>query len=111
MTRQWLAVPELMCRNHLLGEHAETHMFMTKMEEGFSLQGYIDKSEFFGAEYIKYRHDLLSKLIKGHGSPLDEPSNDLKEAYPLIVPTQDDLVTSLDDLFARCNECFVNHAN
>lgn len=93
-----------MCSNHLLGEHAETHMFVTKMEKGYSLKGFTDGSMFFGAEYVKARHDMIAEMFEGHKTPLIL-NDSLIKAYPFIVPQMDDLKKSLNDLFSRCPKC------
>lgn len=110
MTRQWLAVPEQMCKEHVMEEHAKAHGFYSDMLEGKSLDGYARKSMFFGAEYVKFRHDLLAPLVGGHGSPLDI-NEDLALQYPLIVPTIEHVKTSVQDLFTRCVECYKGHMN
>lgn len=104
MTRQWLADPKLMCKNHYLGEHAETHMFLTKMEKHYSLKGFTAGSMFFGAEFVKQRHDLIASMLSGHKTPL-EITEKLKCEYPLIVPDEDDYRKSYLDLWTRCSEC------
>lgn len=109
MTRQWLAVPEKMCDGHVLQEHAESHAILVDMEEGVDFEEEYKESMFFGAEYVKTRHDLLSALIGGHGSPMEYPSQELRNSYPLVNPTMDSLEKSLDDLFSKCPECYQNH--
>ncbi len=104
MTRQWLAPPSMMCLNHRMGEHFEAHVFLRKMQKGHSLKGFRDGSMFFGATFIKYRHDLLAKDFKGHKSPL-KLDIDVVEKYPFIVPTVDDISKSLTDLIERCPSC------
>lgn len=109
MTRQWLSPPGLMCTSHLLGEHAETHSFLSKMHKGHSLEGFYEGHMFFGAEYIKARHDLLSLFIKGHGTPLDiEP--ELKTKYPYLAPTIDSVQASVLTLINRCEYCAYKHS-
>jgi len=108
MTRQWLAFPELMCTHHYLGEHAETHMFMKKMEAGWKLEGFRKGSMFFGAEYLKLRHDKIAKMLPNHKTPL-VLTDDIIEKYPLIDPTREDINKSLMDLLGRCVECKSRH--
>lgn len=105
MTRQWLADPELMCKQHLLGEHLEAHIFLSKMQKGYSLEGFRKGSMFFGAEYIKYRHDKIAKLLKQpHKTPLW--LGDLEEVnYPLRNPNERDFAKSNSDLYGRCQKC------
>lgn len=104
MTRQWLAIPERMCRNHLLGEHFEAHIFVKKMEKSHSLEGFRRGSMFFGAEYVKLRHDILAEQIAGHKTPL-EITDQMRLEYPLIRPTEKDFTKSLADLLGRCTKC------
>jgi len=73
--RMWNVNHKFLCRQHLLGEHVEMHMFVGCIKMHTNIQGYIDKGlvEVF---YIKTRHDNLVKemLSRGykHKSPLDE---------------------------------------
>jgi len=108
MTRQWLALSKLMCLNHRLGEHAETHMFLRKMERGYSLKGFQEGSMFFGASYLIVRHELLALGFHEHKTPL-VISDDLKEKYPLVIPTERDYEKSITDLITRCKECRYLH--
>lgn len=108
MTRQWLSPPENMCLSHLLGEHAEAHSFLNKMRQGHSLQGFIDGSMFFGADFVRFRHDLLAASLKGHTTPLELTEN-MRQFYPLIVPDEDDINKSVTDLINRCEYCASKH--
>ena len=108
MTRQWLADPEQMCQNHLLGEHFETHIFIEKMQRGTSLQGFYESGLFFGARYVLARHNLLASKIKGHATLL-VVTREIEETYPLIVPTADDVLSSITDLISRCVPCRKKH--
>jgi len=108
MTRQWLADPDKMCMSHIAGEHAEAHGFMTKMHREISLDGFIEGSMFFGAEYVKYRHDLLMVHLPNHTTPLELDDKVVRD-YPLVMPTMDDLKTSLGTLLSRCNDCLLKH--
>ena len=104
MTRQWLVPPKLMCKQHLLGEHLEAHIFVSKMEKHYKLDGFIKGSMFFGAEYIKQRHDELARYISGHKTPLDISHIDL-ELYPPIEITWNHTLKSAIDLVTRCDRC------
>lgn len=110
MTRQWLSPPDAMCRRHLLGEHLEAHIFVSKMEKSWSLDGFIRGSMFFGAEYIKFRHDWLSRYISGHKTPLNIDHIDL-DRYPLLEPDAYHMLKSVNDLIGRCEECKIKHQN
>lgn len=105
MTRQWLADPREMCKQHLLGEHFEAHIFLSKMQKHNSLEGFRRGSMFFGAWYIKDRHDQIAKLLKQpHKTPLQITMNEIIE-YPLRLPDETDLGKSNSDLYGRCQKC------
>ena len=36
--RMWMVDPQIMCRQHLLGEHTEMHMFVGTLKRGPALQ-------------------------------------------------------------------------
>jgi hypothetical protein len=93
-----------MCMPHVLGEHAETHMFLTKMLKHHSLQGFRDGSMFFGAAYVLARHERIIERLPGHKTPLFIPK-DLYEKYPFYPPTERDYIKSNNDLLTRCAEC------
>ena len=37
--RMWMIKPELLCRQHLLGEHSEIHKHKHNFEKGHSIKG------------------------------------------------------------------------
>lgn len=104
MTRQWLMAPHLMCRQHLLGEHAEAHMFVSKMEKGWSLDGFYRGSMFFGAEFVKRRHDILAPYLTGHKTPLSI-TDEMRADYPILGPERQDFNISISTLLTRCERC------
>lgn len=109
MTRQWLSDPRLMCKQHILGEHLEAHIFVSKMQKETSLKGFRKGSMFFGAEFVKSRHDKIAKLLKQpHKTPLFIGELEIKN-YPYIAPTLYDLTKSMEDLLGRCEECKRKH--
>lgn len=102
--------PKIMCRQHLLGEHVETHMFVGSLNKGKKLTGYVDAG-FFEPRKLRERHDELAAEIKrrkwNHKSPL-----------PLIETVPDELKDaevnaewSLTQLLSRCPECRNNYEN
>lgn len=75
--RMWDIPPEMLCNQHLLGEHLELHMFVGAIKAGTSLTGYI-RDGLVETGRLQERHDLLvgEMLDRGmrHESPLDQPS-------------------------------------
>ena len=96
----WNAPVKKMCRNHLLGEHVETHMFAGCIKRKKSLRGYIDTG-LVEIHNLNKRHDILAKEMKrrkmNHKSPF--PS------VGLIRAGKVDVKRSLSDLRKRCSNC------
>jgi hypothetical protein len=101
MTRMWMVDPHVLCRQHLLGEHAELHMIASNLRLGRSIEGYI-RINAIEPKSVKQRHDelveeMVSRGIK-HRSPLDF-STDL---YPEVAVDRSE---SLELLIGRCPRC------
>lgn len=73
--RMWLVPTELMCRQHLLGEHVEMHMFAGSLRLGQSVNGYLDG--LVDPKQLVARHDEIviemSERGYNHRSPLESP--------------------------------------
>ncbi|QIB75360.1 hypothetical protein G3I44_14315 [Halogeometricum borinquense] len=102
MTRQWGIDPELLCRQHLLGEHREMHQEVGHINadnlatvKGHARCGQVDTSS------IQERHDELVEEMHrrgyNHQSPL-EYDDELELGYI-------DLAENLADLADRCEDC------
>jgi len=98
--RMWNVKTEILCRQHLLGEHQEMHSFRGTIKKGTSLKGYIEKG-LVEVHNIKSRHDeLANEMIKrgyNHKTPLEE-FNCQKIG---VVDSQKNIL----DLIERCDEC------
>jgi len=72
--RMWKADPSIMCRQHLLGEHVEMHMFAGTFRRNISFKGYM-KNGLIDTNMVEERHDdLVAEMIKrgyNHNSPID----------------------------------------
>lgn len=92
--------PSMLCRNHLLGEHVETHMFAGTIKKGISVKGYISRGLLNSK--LKERHDLLAEEMckRGmcHNSSLD--FDICFECEDLINP-----ITNEEELKRRCPHC------
>jgi len=111
--RMWAINPKLMCRKHLLGEHAEMHMFSGSIRKGIRFDGYVAKG-LVEVDHIKRRHDELAKemIVRGfqHKTPIYR-----EEFTPYATGlTRDDMnhifgkvdsLTSIIELSNRCEEC------
>lgn len=102
--RMWMVDPKIMCRQHLLGEHLECHMFRGAIEKGINLQGYLDKGLLEIHNLIE-RHDELVREMKrrnyNHKSPI---------RYLLCSEEKGkiDLNLNLIELAKRCKKCKVS---
>ena len=71
--RMWMVDPQHMCRQHLLGEHLELHMFVGTIKKGVSLEGYVNAG-LVETSSIAFRHEQLVQEMEKrgykHGSPL-----------------------------------------
>jgi len=98
--RMWGVKPELLCMQHLLGEHVEMHMFVGTIKRGISIDGYLENG-LIDTDKIQERHDALAAEIErrggNHKSPLEfeDPHN----AQSINV---DD---NLKELARRCENC------
>lgn len=101
--------PKIMCRQHLLGEHLEIHMFIGSLNKGVSLQGYVDAG-FLDIHNLQTRHDELVAEMKhrgfNHKSPLPAIENKIPEAYLDSIVNKE---WSLNQLLGRCSECRKNY--
>lgn len=102
--RMWMVVPEVLCRQHLLGEHNENHKFVGailhgQLESG-RLSGYIN-GNYLEVKKLRFRHRLLVREMRrrgyNHKSPLPRfPVEDIG-----IV----DIDRAYEDLYDRCATC------
>lgn len=100
--RMWMVDPRFMCRQHLLGEAVEMHMFYGSLLKGISMKGYL-ANNLFEPRSLKARHDLLAEEMAARGfnhkSPM--PDIDLGHLPDVFV----DAEASLRELLRRCPEC------
>lgn len=97
--RMWMVNPQVLCNQHLLGEHVEMHMFAAHFELGRRLGKYAELCE---PEQVENRHRELAAELRrrgfNHGSPLHFVYSGPERGH---VDTQ----RSLRDLKARCMAC------
>jgi len=100
--RMWNVPVEILCRQHLLGEHNETHAFIGCMKKGTSLKGYIEKG-LVEVQNIKKRHDELSEeMVKRgyrHLSPLEQ-----NICYDAGYVNSEQNINELRDRCEKCKE-------
>lgn len=104
MTRMWLADPEIMCRQHLVGEHAELHQLVGTITNhphgeailnGHAKQGNIDTS------LIESRHSALVDELRRRGHDHDSPLPAFADPDVGSI----DIASTRTDLAERCSDC------
>lgn len=100
--RMWMITPSLLCREHLLGEHNETHAFVGTINKGKRVDGYL-RNNLLEINSLKQRHEeLVIEMVKrgyNHKSPLPEiKENNIKN---IKIDTNNNIKT----LIERCPKC------
>ncbi len=98
--RMWMVNPRIMCRQHLLGEHVEHHMFVGTIQRGIGLSGYLENN-LLEMESLATRHDELVVEIEARGYRHRSP-------LPAVSPPfhgKIDREASLAELIRRCPIC------
>ena len=101
--RMWMVPPEIMCRQHLLGEHVELHMLVGSIKKGRSIDGFLAQ-RILEPSAINERHEALTVEMTqrgySHKSPLIVPELS-HQANQIMV----DAGASLLELLRRCPNC------
>ena len=96
----WMVDPELLCREHLLGEHNELHKIYGCLKIGRSLKGYFDKG-FIELQSLEKRHkELVDEMLRrkyNHNSPLQF---ECKHKFGKV-----DVKKNIEELRRRCERC------
>lgn len=98
--RMWKVDPSLMCRQHLLGEHLEMHMFVGAIRKGVDIGGYVRKG-LVEVHYLNRRHKELVQEMTRRG---------YKHHTPLFFVSRKkvgrvDVRASVAELRRRCPAC------
>jgi len=104
--RMWMVDPRIMCRQHLLGEHVEHHMFAGTINKRISVAGYISDHLLEPAS-LYARHQALVAEMEDRGYRHKSPFPYLREDFldePYYGVTIDP-DASLKELLRRCPEC------
>lgn len=107
--RQWHLPTELMCDQHLLGEHVESHMFLGSIQKGISIDTYTRTRLFIPLTLIS-RHDYvvneMTKRGMNHASPMQTEFGFYDKLSKLQQQVRGwDMYYNLADLCNRCPKC------
>ena len=94
--------PRIMCRQHLLGEHVEIHMFIGTINRNKSVKGYLQKG-LLEVHNLYARHaDLVEEMKRrgyNHCSKVNEKWKFVEELGAI------DREKNVNDLVNRCSKC------
>lgn len=111
--RMWNVNPALMCRNHLLGEHKEIHMFIGALKKRKNLQGFYEKN-LLNPLLINLRHEMLVSEMEKRGYKHESPAEEMADfldgdtvifLYEKRMDYDYLQKRDLEDLKCRCEEC------
>ena len=92
--------PKTMCRNHLLGEHVECHMFVSSIRNGRNISGYLKKG-LLEIHNIQNRHDEIAKEMQKRGYRHNSPIEFVYSGKLGKINSKQSAV----QLYNRCAEC------
>jgi hypothetical protein len=112
----WMVDPGLLCRKHLLGEHAEVHMFLGTLRKGKSVRGFLERKLLEPGSLFE-RHEALAKEMAArgyrHNSAMErgEVERALKTSGVTGTGPEVDKDSSLAELHRRCGECLLRQGS
>lgn len=101
--------PRIMCKNHLLGEHKELHMLVGSLRAGIRLGRYLTDGLVDPSKIVE-RHDQIVEECRRRGWPsgfIHVTPIDVTGLTLVVNPV--DAETALEDLLARCTQCWANY--
>jgi len=102
----WMVDPKIMCRQHLLGEHVEHHMFMGTIKKKKNLQGYVDNNLFEYLSLVNRHKELVFEMLnRGFKHNSELIVYDGSYLNNKIWNSKVDRIKSLKELLDRCSEC------
>ena len=94
--------PRFMCRQHLLGEHVEIHMFIGTLSRKKSVKGYLEKG-LLEVHNMYDRHEELVEEMKRRGYRHNsDAEGKWRTAEKMGVIDRE---RNLEDLLKRCSRC------
>ncbi|MBX0298185.1 pyrimidine dimer DNA glycosylase/endonuclease V [Halomicroarcula sp. F27] len=102
MTRMWCVDPELLCRQHLLGEHKELHQLVGHVRAGNTnaIHGHAERGQIDTSRVSARHRTLVAEMERrgyNHNSPLEYDDS-------LNVGNVDESA-NLVELRERCVDC------
>jgi hypothetical protein len=102
--RMWGVPTNLLCRQHLLGEHNELHMLVGSIRRGRSIHGFTSTGLVDTRAIISRHNEVVMEMMRrgyNHASPLPQFS------VAVAVVGYIDVEKNLKELQRRCRACCV----
>ena len=94
--------PRIMCRQHLLGEHVEIHMFIGTINSNKSIKGYLQKG-LLEIHNLYTRHEELVEEMKRRGY---NHCSEVNEKWKFVEKVGAiDREKNVNELVNRCSKC------
>lgn len=115
--RMWMVDPKIMCRQHLLGEHVELHMFVGSINKGVDMSGYLLDNLLQPKAIVSRHWQLVQEMEargyrhKSHMTAACGSRPDWTKFKPSMIGLEFfhefavDREASLAELLRRCPEC------
>ena len=104
--RMWMVNPRIMCRQHLLGEHVEIHMFIGTLNRKKSVKGYLQKG-LLEVHNLYSRHNELVEEMKRRGY---RHHSEVEEKWKTVnMLGFIDRKQNLEELINRCSKCKIRY--
>jgi len=101
--RMWMVPAHLLCKEHLMGEHLDLHIFIGRLRMGANLVTYCERN-LFEPQSLKSRHDELVQEMVRRGYSHNSPMQDLQLPEQLTQYKMD-VDCAHRDLTNRCKKC------
>ena len=98
--RMWNIPPSKMCDQHLLGKHVECHMFVGTLNQGKSVEGYLNNG-LLEIHNLRKRHDRLAREMQMRGMNHESPLSEFREVKIGKINSKQNKI----ELNKRCKEC------
>ena len=91
-----------MCRQHLLGEHVEIHMFIGTINRGKSVKGYLENGLLEVHNLYNRHEELVEEIIRRKYNHYSEVKKKWKSAEKVGIINKE---KNLKELISRCSKC------
>jgi uncharacterized protein with PIN domain len=100
--RMWMVNPRIMCRQHLLGEHVEIHMFIGTINREKSVKGYLEKGLLEVHNLYTRHEDLVEEMKRRSYNHYSEVDEKWKVVEKVGVINEE---KNVEELVNRCSKC------